>query len=250
MIDYVHEYEMSKPKQHPVGMTADGAFQDNRILFNSNADWISPSSGTAFIYRHNPPAADGSKVILADTDHLWGIGGNHKWVWKSFLRGINPIFMDPWEPLPGRVKDMGIGLCEDINRRDNPVWQTVRKNIGYTRRYAEKINLNKMLPHGELSTSGYCLANPLEEYLVYLPEGGTVGMDLGHGGKRLFNVEWFNPATGGAITGKPIEIQPYSGNEYMGFDPLGYEFTAPFDGDAVLYLYAMDKDCNAKTKRP
>jgi hypothetical protein len=36
-------------------------------------------------------------VILSDTDHLWCIGGNHSWVWKSFLRGLHPIFMDPYD---------------------------------------------------------------------------------------------------------------------------------------------------------
>src|SRR5262245_55206800 len=28
------------------------------------------------------------------------------------------------------------------------------------------------LPHGELASTKYCLANPGQEYLVYLPEGG------------------------------------------------------------------------------
>lgn len=37
------------------------------------------------------------KVILVDTDHLWGVGGSPAWVWKSFLRGHNPIFMDPYD---------------------------------------------------------------------------------------------------------------------------------------------------------
>ncbi|UCC17485.1 MAG: aldo/keto reductase, partial [Dehalococcoidales bacterium] len=46
-------------------------------------------------YRDNPPFADGKKVILSDTDHLWGIGGDVAWAWKTFLRGMNPLFMDP-----------------------------------------------------------------------------------------------------------------------------------------------------------
>lgn len=41
--------------------------------------------------------ANGHKVILSDTDHLWGIAGSREWVWKSFLRGLNPLFMDPYQ---------------------------------------------------------------------------------------------------------------------------------------------------------
>jgi hypothetical protein len=33
----------------------------------------------------NPPLNDGRKIIINDTDHLWGIGVDHQWVWKSFL---------------------------------------------------------------------------------------------------------------------------------------------------------------------
>jgi hypothetical protein len=146
---------------------------------------------------------------------------------------MNPIFMDPWESLPGSFQDLGYAN-KDNDRRDYPGWPPIRKNMGYTRKYAERTNLNKMFPHGELSTSSYCLANPGEEYLVYLPEGGAVGMNLGPS-KRLFNVEWFNPATGEAIAGKPAESLPY-----LSYNPESRnEFTAPFSSDAVLYLYAL-----------
>jgi len=40
--------------------------------------------------------------------------------------------------------------------------------MGDTRRYAEKMNLAAMTPHPELVSTRYCLANPGEEYLVYL----------------------------------------------------------------------------------
>jgi len=73
MIRYIHEYEKGKPKQHPVGMTFQWAREyrgTNENLFNSLADWISPNPDGG--YQDDPPAADGRKVILSDTDHLWG----------------------------------------------------------------------------------------------------------------------------------------------------------------------------------
>lgn len=209
IIDFIHNYEKSKPKQHPVGMTFQYRGGKNRTLFESPADWVSPNPEGG--YRDDPPAADGSKVILNDTDHLWGIGGNQAWVWKSFLRGLNPIFMDPYK---------GVVLGSQLD----PKWDPIRRSMGYTLRYANRMNLAEAIPHDELASTKYCLANPGEGYLVYLPAGGTVTVDLS-AAKGSLSVEWFNPTTAKAVQGKPV-----SGGARQ-------EFTAPFAGDAVLYLF-------------
>ncbi len=48
----------------------------------------------------------------------------------------------------------------------------------------------------DLSTTGYCLANPGEEYLVFLPAAGSFTVDLEEGD---YTYEWFDPrAAGGA----------------------------------------------------
>ena len=85
MIRFVKQYEAKKPKQHPVGMTSCGygGADDTEALLQSPADWISPSPARDD-YKTNPPAATGAKVILSDTDHQWGVGGDRAWVWKSF----------------------------------------------------------------------------------------------------------------------------------------------------------------------
>src|SRR5262249_5187320 len=115
MIRYVKAYERGKPGQHPVGMT--GYTQsDDQVMADSPADWISPG-GTGHThedgpYKSDPPSADGKKVVLLDTDHIWGMGGGRDWVWKSFLRGHNPIGMDAcetpsvWEPVPANAEDV------------------------------------------------------------------------------------------------------------------------------------------------
>jgi hypothetical protein len=74
IIRYIKDYEKNKPQQHPVGMTFQYHGGKNQTLFESPADWISPNPEGG--YRDDPPASDGKKVILNDTDHLWGIGGN------------------------------------------------------------------------------------------------------------------------------------------------------------------------------
>ncbi len=215
VVRYVHDYERRKPKQHPVGMTFQYRGGSNRTLFESPADWISPNHEGG--YRDNPPAADGSKVVLSDTDHLWGIGGNQAWVWKSFLRGLNPIFMDPYD---------GVVL----GARLDPKWDPVRLNMGHTLRYANRLNLAAATPQNELASTGYCLAGrgkKKTEYLVYLPSGGKVTVNLSAAKGRLA-VEWFHPSTGKA---QPAEAVRGGARR---------ELTAPFEGDAVVCLYAKE----------
>jgi hypothetical protein len=240
-IDFIHRVEQSMPKQHPVGMTHRiSPKQFNSDLFDSNAEWISPAKepqewlypGTSCMedYQNDPPAADGRKVIINDTDHLWGHGGNYKWAWKSFLRGHNPIFMDPWWPLyiestpditPWTFTG---GITKD--QRDYPDWAPLRKAMGDTLRFAQKMDLNMMTPQPERSSSKYCLASP-DEMLVYLPDGGPVTLNL-RGMRGEFTAEWFFPQLGTTFAG----AHTFAGDEYA-------STVAPFTGDAVLYLKKM-----------
>jgi hypothetical protein len=211
VIRFIKGYEKKKPKQHPVGMTFQYRGGKNETLFNSPADWISPNPEGG--YRDNPPAADGRKVILNDTDHLWGIGGNQGWVWKSFLRGYNPLFMDPYD---------GVVLGNKFDSR----WDPIRRSMGYTRRYAEKMNLAAMKPLNNLASTQYCLANPGAEYLLYNPaeDNPAVTINLKAG---TYTYEWFNPDNGEVVSQGSVKAA--DGDN---------KFEAPFKGDAVLYLKA------------
>ena len=66
MIRLIHEYEATRPLQHPVGMT--GAPIGTKQLLASPADWISPPGKS---WLTDPPANGGTKVILVDNDHSW-----------------------------------------------------------------------------------------------------------------------------------------------------------------------------------
>lgn len=229
LIRFIHEYEKGKPKRHPVGMTFQFARPQelrgtNEALFRSPADWISPNPEGG--YRENPPAADGSKVILNDTDHLWGIGGNRAWVWKSFCRGLNPIFMDPYREVEQEAT--GNTWTDHLSARAtlDARWEPIRKNLGFTLTYAERMNLVAMVPRSDLSSTKYCLADPGKEYLIYLPEDGEATVDLS-AASGLLAAEWFNPTTGETV--EPFTVE---GGAKHSFQP-------PFGGDAVLYLVRM-----------
>jgi hypothetical protein len=212
IIAYIHKYEKTKPKQHPVGMTFQFKGGQNSALFDSPAEWVSPNPEGGF--RDNPPAWDGRKIVLNDTDHLWGTGGNSPWVWKSFLRGLNPILMDPYD---GRV----------LEGKPESKWDPIRRSMGYTLRFAKRMNLAAMVPHNEIASTSYCLANPGNEYLVYLPTSGTITVDLSAASGALA-AEWFDPNKDATIDGGTIE------------GGARRSFKSPFGRDAVLYLKAKE----------
>ena len=213
MIQFIRNYEATKPKQHPVGMTPMWPGGVDADLYASAADWISITGDP-----DAPITADGSKVIISDTDHLCGKCGDVAWVWKSFLKGQNPILMDGYDGAA-----IGLGAA---GYSDGPNWEIIRKNMGYARSYAMRIDLAGVVPHGDFVDSeliGYCLAKPGSQYLVFIPGGGSVTLDLTAVTGSL-NVEWFNPATGVATQAGTVP-----GGEQT--------LTAPFSGAAVLFLH-------------
>lgn len=206
----IHDYQRTKPKQHPVGLTGHGA-ERLASLLASPAEWISPGRQDGF--GDDPPAWNGQKVSLLDTDHVWGIGGHPGWVWKSFLRGHNPLFMDPYEQLV-----LGKGAPDR--------WEAVRQALGAARRLADRVDLARMTPAEDLASTRYCLAQPGKEYLIYQPESGGFSVNL-LAGKYAF--EWFDPTRRVVVaTGS---IQSSGGSQSL---------TPPFAGPAVLLLKAVE----------
>ena len=88
MIDFIKRCEAEQPKQHPVGMTFCFREGNNAELFNSPADWVSPGSTRQENYCENPPPANGRKVIISDTDHLFGVGGIERGFGRASLAAL------------------------------------------------------------------------------------------------------------------------------------------------------------------
>ncbi len=227
------QYEAGKPKQHPVGMTFQYPGGTNAELFDSPADWISPDGSAGYGYPTDPPAADGRKVLINDTDHsfYWtklqsaGTAAQQAWVWKNFLRGNQTLFMDPYlAKIKTRNKPVGTDPNEShFGLSSDPYWETIRVAMGRARSYAVKMNLAASTPQSDLSSTAYCLANPGVEYLAYQPsssESFTVKLLPG-----TYVYEWFNPTLG-----TTHDIGTFTANNG------NRSFSAPFTGDAVLYI--------------
>jgi uncharacterized protein YjdB len=212
MIQLIRSYEATLPKQHPIGITAMWPGGSDSDLYSSAADWISPTGNP-----DNPVSTSGSKVVIGDTDHLCGICGNVAWVWRSLTRGQNPILMDGYDGAA-----IGVG-ASDYNV-SNPVWEAIRKNLGWARSYANRINMASAVPRGDLASTGYALAVVGTEYLVFQPSGGSVSVNLaGVSGART--VEWFNPSNGQTVIGTSV-----NGGGWV-------TISAPFSGASVAYIH-------------
>jgi Family of unknown function (DUF6298) len=246
MIRAVKELEATRHRPHPVGMTSMWAepATKNASLLESPADWVSPHTNELDSYADDPPAASGKKVVISDTDHIWGIGGSPRWVWMSLLRGLNPIFMDPYVTSIRRNLPAWTSEATQTSFAPSlaPEWEDVRNAMGYARALADRIDLTSMVPMGQLASTGFCLAAPGKEYLVYLPPkqgrlrqlarsilrgwaSERVEVELSDVPSTL-DVEWVDAERGVIMAGDPV----------MGGRKT--EFRAPFAGQALLHLKA------------
>jgi hypothetical protein len=250
MIAFIKNTEAAIPnaKRHPVRMTGFANGYGNEPLDGSDADWISPRhlEDINHDYEDDPPQATGDKVVILDTDHLYNNLDSYDWqsnppdpdldnrarrtwVWKSFTRGYNPIYMDqmylPPTDFGGASISQAVGSSPPIEH--SPHADDVRKAMGHTRSYADRMNLIEMTPQRALSSTDYALAKLGQEYLIYQPILGEFTVVFANYSVE-YSVEWFNPRTGEIISDDNRVVDH------------GATFSSPFskpeDTDAVLYL--------------
>jgi hypothetical protein len=223
VIEFVHEYETSKPKQHPVGFTFQYMGGRDETLYASSAEWISPRD--RFIF------GDGRKVVINDTDHSYpfpdlkrdGKSGQRAWVWKNFTSGSNVAFMDPYlVKWPNRNSPGGSTADPHIGLTTDDYWDDLRSAMGATLTYANRMDLTAMSPQPSLSSTKYCLAHAGHEYLVYQPLGGSFALSIAAGS---YQFEWLRPSDTKIVDSGIVSLSDGS-----------HSFAPPVRGDAVLYL--------------
>jgi hypothetical protein len=101
--------------------------------------------------------------------------------------------------------------------------------------YAQKLDLNNVVPRGDLCSTAYCMANPGVEYLVYMPAGGPVSINLEKEGE-LFSIEWFSLDLGKAVAGSTVRA-------HGGWSTM----VPPFQGPAVVHIKSTN---NAAASSP
>jgi len=233
----------AKAFQHPVGIGSLNFFdQNDTTLYGSIATWVAPTLA-ASVFPSNVPVSNKGKVVINDSDHSLGYkaftnaDGSIQdqnlrgYLWENLTSGAEGvIFMDPyevfWQGSPIRNTCLN-PLSQVCTGGVDAKLNKFRASMGHLRSFANgNLNLVKMTPLGGLSSTGFCLADNSAtgaEYVVYAPSGGTFTVNLS-ATSRVLNVTWFNPLTGVSTAGAAI-----AGGSTK-------SFTAPFSGDAVLYL--------------
>jgi hypothetical protein len=204
----------------PAGMSAHGDWQLNNgryggpyaELVKNPGEWLSPGWEGNNVFVSDPPV-EPNKIVFNDTDHTlaWDLPAVD-WIWRAFTRGHNIILMDTYIPEEYAQR---AGRQDHITR--------LRRNLGYTIQYAQRMQLGDMVPRGDLTSTGHALADPGDEYLVFQRGGGPFSVHLESGS---YAVEWLRPHDGHVFDGGVVG------------GAASQVFMAPFEGDAVLYLRA------------
>jgi hypothetical protein len=110
-------------------------------------------------------------------------------------------------------------------------FEAARYAMGDTLRYAEKMDLLQMEPHDDLTSTGFALANPGQEYLVLQVKNEadpfTVKLNAG-----TYAAEWFSLNLRETTNAEEVTVQ----------NDGEVRFMAPFSeaGPAVLYLKRLE----------
>jgi hypothetical protein len=185
MIEFIREYERAKPKQHLVlmsfgGRTRTGQWQPmpRKVLVSSPADCfaVAGSWNSGAYRRKDPPPNDGSKPGIVDMDHVSPGSSDIGFVWSAFTRGYHfNLYDKPFESPDA----------------EGPDWQRVRRNLGQTVTYARQIDLANAVPRGDLASTGFCLAKPGRQYVVYQPGDQPFEVSGLEPGRR-YHIEWYD----------------------------------------------------------
>lgn len=185
MIKFIKRYEKTKVKQHLILMSAGGRTRSGgwkqmgrEAVINSPADCfaVAGSWQSGSYRRKESPANNSSKPGIIDMDHVAPGSNDVGFVWSAFTRGYHfNLYDKPFES----------------PKAEGPEWECVRRNVGQTVEYAKKLDLANVSPMNHLSSTGFCLANPGNQYVVYQPVNNSFTVsDLRAG--RLYYYEWYN----------------------------------------------------------
>ena len=186
MVEFIKKYERTKPKQHLVmisggGRTISGSWRlmEKNQVIDSPADCFAVSGGwdSGRYTQKNPPPNDSTKPAIVDMDHVSPGSADLGYVWTAFTRGYHFNLYDA----PFESPDA-----------EEPQWQAARHNVGKAGDYALRCGLVNMNPRSDLASTGFCLANPGVEYIVYEPSGSPFSVSgLQAGGSYYY--EWYDP---------------------------------------------------------
>ncbi|MHC4165885.1 MAG: DUF6298 domain-containing protein [Planctomycetota bacterium] len=168
MIEFIKLYEKTKPRQHLVLMSAGGRTRaggwkqmGRDPVVNGPADCFAAAGSwqSRRFKKKDPPANNSGKPGIVDTDHGAAGTSDVGYLWSALTRGYHfNLYDKPFESPDA----------------EGPEWQRVRRNVGKAVEYANKLDLVSVDPRGDLASTGFCLAKPGYQYVVYQPGNGPI----------------------------------------------------------------------------
>jgi hypothetical protein len=104
-------------------------------------------------------------------------------------------------------------------------FEPARYAMGDTVRFAERMDLIAMEPRGDLTSTGYALANPGEEYLVLQPSEAADPFTV-RVGSGTYGAEWFNIGGRETVPAEDVTVE--------GSEPITVR--TPFEEAGVVHL--------------
>jgi CubicO group peptidase (beta-lactamase class C family) len=203
-LELARDFKAVDPYGHPLGIhninRASDEYVNSPLLDFTSIQTGQPGrrSSVKYAVEHNQIAVDWIKKCESNSRRVLNVNFDEgrpeldrvAW-WSAYLGG-------------------GVWEAHVMEPYDQPfsAWETTWKELSGTRRFMESVPFHTMQPRNDLVRSGhaFCLAELGESYVLYLPEGGQVSLELAAGDYRC---AWWDPAQGqdgefrnaGSVTG-------------------------------------------------
>ncbi len=101
-----------------------------------------------------------------------------------------------------------LSVCAHFNLYDKPFenpdaegpeWRRVRHSVGKAVEYANRLDLVNVTPRDDLASTGFCLAKPGHQYVVYNPGGEPITVSGLRSGTSYF-YELYDTTRGTVVT--------------------------------------------------
>ena len=211
-----------RDNSHLILVSCRGA-ETRSSMMNTTAQMVAvcQENGAGITSNPDPLHADGTRVLIADSDHIQPrYVTDRTWAWKFFLRGYHPWFMDLTQPKPTWWRDGW----------NTNAYKDVPRSLGAIQKVAATTNLRMLVPQAKGAVapvkykgySGkifalYSTNNPRQksgnwadgkEYLALGEPGRILRLcNLQVSPTTVYNYEWRNALTGtrlasGSVTNK------------------------------------------------
>jgi len=181
-LDFMRQLEAIDPYGHPRGIHNVNRPSDPYVDA-SQVDFTSIQTTGSDPLAHNALAIEwiercrrrGKRVLMVGFDEGRPEEDRRAW-WSAYLGG------GVWEAHVRKPYD-----------RPMKAWGTLWTELGGTRAFMESLPFWEMEPRNDLVTAGnaFCLAAPGQAYALYLPQGGTVIVQLAPNAE--YTAAWWNP---------------------------------------------------------